>query len=200
MSTPMDVKDEVAALNLGSQIRQLRKQRGLTLQDVSNMTGLSKPLLSQIENNIAAPPIATLIKISSALGVKIGHFFQDTSLTKRIVVVRKADRYGVKKRVHHTNSDNIGYHYEPLAYPMVDKQMEPFLVEFEQREEKDLLFNNHRGEEFLFVIEGELEFRCSDQIITLVEGDSLYFDSGIPHAMRGIDKTAKALIIVYTSI
>ena len=199
MSTPMNVKNEVAALNLGSQIRQLRKQRGLTLQDVSNMTGLSKPLLSQIENNIAAPPIATLIKISSALGVKIGHFFQDTSLTKRIVVVRKADRYGVKKRTHHNNSDSIGYHYEPLAYPMIDKQMEPFLVEFEARDEKNLLFNNHRGEEFLFVIEGQLEFRCSDQVIVLEVGDSLYFDSGIPHALRGVDKTAKALIVVYTS-
>ena len=69
------VKEEVAALNLGNKIRNLRKQRALTLQEVSDLTGLSKPLLSQLENNIAAPPIATLIKISTALGVKISHFF-----------------------------------------------------------------------------------------------------------------------------
>ena len=83
-----DVQDEVAALNIGFKVRTLRQKRGLTLKEVSELTGLSKPSLSQIENNISAPPIATLIKISSALGVKIGHFFQDTSLNCRIVVVR----------------------------------------------------------------------------------------------------------------
>ena len=83
------VKEEVAALNLGNKIRNLRKQRALTLQEVSDLTGLSKPLLSQIENNIAAPPIATLIKISTALGVKISHFFRDQEMNDRIVVVKK---------------------------------------------------------------------------------------------------------------
>ena len=103
----INVKDEVAALNIGSKVRQLRKQRGLTLQEVSDLTGLSKPLLSQIENNIAAPPIGTLIKISTALGVKISHFFQDQSMTNRIVLVRKDERYGVKKLTHHDNDNNI---------------------------------------------------------------------------------------------
>ncbi len=196
---PINVKDEIAALNLGEQIRQLRKQRGLTLQEVAGMTGLSKPLLSQVENNIASPPIATLIKISTALGVKIGYFFKDNSLEKRIVVVRKEDRYGIKTRSHHNNSKEIGYHYEPLAYPMVDKHMEPFIVEFEPCDTDKLIYNNHKGEEFLFVINGKLEFRCSDEIIILNEGDSLYFDSGLPHSFRGVDGISNAIIIVYSS-
>jgi len=90
------VKEEVAALNLGNKIRNLRKQRVLTLQEVSDLTGLSKPLLSQIENNIAAPPIATLIKISTALGVKISHFFRDQNMDDRIVVVKKMNAMGLK--------------------------------------------------------------------------------------------------------
>jgi transcriptional regulator with XRE-family HTH domain len=57
----MDVRKEISALNIGHRVRQLRLKRGLTLKDVSGATGLSKPLLSQIENNISAPPIATIV-------------------------------------------------------------------------------------------------------------------------------------------
>ncbi len=199
MSPRMDtkVKEEVAALNLGNKIRNLRKHRALTLQEVSDLTGLSKPLLSQIENNIAAPPIATLIKISTALGVKISHFFQDQKMGDRIVVVRKSERYSVKKLFHHKNETRIGYKWESLAYPMVSKQMEPFVVEIEPMEENDLIFNDHKGEEFHFVLEGIEEFRSSEQVHHLKKGDSIYFDSSIPHALRGIGGVAKSLIVVF---
>ncbi|MFA5905767.1 MAG: XRE family transcriptional regulator, partial [Desulfobacula sp.] len=157
------VKEEVAALNLGNKIRALRKVRALTLQEVSHLTGLSKPLLSQIENNIAAPPIATLIKISTALGVKISHFFQDPEMNDRIVVVRKDERYSVKKLFHHKDESKVGYRWESLAYPMVGKQMEPFIVEIEPRKDEELLYNDHIGEEFHFVMEGKVEFKTAEQ-------------------------------------
>lgn len=192
------VKDEVAALNLGSKIRKLRKQRAMTLQEVSNSTGLSKPLLSQVENNIAAPPIATLIKISTALGVKITHFFKEQDQENRIVVVKKEQRYGIKKLSHHDKELGIGYRYESLAYPMVGKQMEPFLIEIEPRKDQDLSYNDHKGEEFLFIMEGAVEFKSADQAHRLDEGDSIYFDSGIPHALRGIGGTAKAIAVIHT--
>lgn len=193
------VKEEVAALNLGNKIRNLRKQRALTLQEVSDLTGLSKPLLSQIENNIAAPPIATLIKISTALGVKISHFFRDHDMVDRIVVVKKHERYGVKKLFHHKNESKVGYRWESLAYPMVGKQMEPFIVEIEPRKEEELLYNDHKGEEFHFVMDGTVEFRSAEQTHLLKKGDSIYFDSSIPHALRGIDGVAKSLIVIFSS-
>jgi transcriptional regulator with XRE-family HTH domain len=191
------IKEEVAALNLGNKIRNLRKVRALTLQEVAHLTGLSKPLLSQIENNIAAPPIATLVKISTALGVKISHFFQDPEMNDRIVVVRKDERYSVKKLFHHKDESKVGYRWESLAYPMVGKQMEPFIVEIEPRKDEELLYNDHIGEEFHFVMEGRVEFKTAEQTHLLEKGDSLYFDSGIPHALRGIGGVAKSLIIVY---
>ena len=192
------VKEEVAALNLGNKVRNLRKQRALTLQEVSDATGLSKPLLSQIENNLAAPPIATLIKISTALGVKISHFFRDQGMEDRIVVVRKDQRYSVKRLFHHKDESGIGYRWESLAYPMVGKQMEPFVVDIEPRDEKELLFNDHKGEEFHFILEGTVEFRTADQVHRLEKGDSIYFDSSIPHALRGINGTGRSLIVIFT--
>jgi transcriptional regulator with XRE-family HTH domain len=188
------MKDKVAALDIGSQIRKLRNRRELTLQDLANLSGLSKPNLSQIENNLVTPPIATLLKISTALGVPIGHFFQETAQESNIVVVRKEDRYGVAKGQH---ISHIGYQYEPLAYPKADKCMEPFIVHMEERESDAIVYNNHRGEEFLYVIEGTLEFRCGDSTVTLREGDSLYFDSVVPHGYRGIGGPAKTLVVIY---
>jgi len=195
----LNIKDEVAALNLGKKIRGLRTQQGLTLQVISDRTGLSKPLLSQIENNIAAPPIATLIKISNALGVKISHFFQDQTSEERIVVVRKDERHGLKKLSHHDHDySNIGYRYESLAYPMADKHMEPFIAEFAPHEKSKRFYNNHKGEEFLFVLEGRLEFRGGKTSHILEAGDSIYFDSSISHALGAIKEPAKALVIVFT--
>ncbi|EKD39268.1 MAG: XRE family transcriptional regulator [uncultured bacterium] len=188
------MKDALASLDIGHQIRSLRNRRGLTLQDLADLTGLSKPNLSQIENNLVTPPIATLLKIATALGVSIGHFFQSDNQDSSMVVTRKADRYGVAKGPH---ISHIGYQYEPLAYPKVDKSMEPFVVNMEEREADAIVYNNHRGEEFLYVLEGRLEFRSGDNVVVLEEGDSLYFDSIVPHGYRGIGGPAKTLVVIY---
>lgn len=188
------MKEELASLDIGSKIRNLRTKREMTLQDLATLTGLSKPNLSQIENNLVSPPIATLLKISSALGVEIGHFFQDSPHETDIVVVRKDQRHGIAKGKH---ISHIGYQYHPLAYPKINKSMEPFVVHMEDREPDDITFNNHRGEEFLYVLEGTLEFHSGNKIITLEEGDSIYFDSVVPHGYRGVDETAKVLVVIH---
>lgn len=188
------MKEQLASLDIGNQVRSLRNKRDLTLQDLADLTGLSKPNLSQIENNLVTPPIATLLKIAAALGVAIGHFFQGAGQDSNMVVVKKEDRYGVAKGPH---ISHIGYQYEPLAYPKVDKSMEPFIVHMEERTAEAIVYNNHRGEEFLYVLEGRLEFRRGDQVATLEAGDSLYFDSVVPHGYRGLGGPATALVIIY---
>lgn len=188
------MKEALALLDLGNQVRKLRNKRSLTLQDLAGLTGLSKPNLSQIENNLVTPPIATLLKIATALGVPIGYFFQESPQERNMIVVRKEDRYGVAKGPH---ISHIGYQYEPLAYPKIDKSMEPFIVEMEEREASDIVFNNHRGEEFLYVLHGCLEFYYGEDRVLLAEGDSLYFDSIIPHGYRGVDGPATTLVVIY---
>lgn len=193
-----NIREEVKALNLGSQIRQIRYRKRLTLQNLSDLTGLSKPFLSQIENNLAVPPVATLLKISKALEVNIGSFFQEAPSPDRIVLVRRHER----KKSMHRNPDNpakVGYRYESLAYPMIDKHMEPFMVEIEPREESDLIFYNHSGEEFLYGVRGETEFRASDKVIVIGPGDCLYFHGDIPHALRALGKKKSVVLAVLYS-
>jgi transcriptional regulator with XRE-family HTH domain len=193
----MDVRDEISALNIGQRVRQFRLKRELTLKDVSEATGLSKPLLSQIENNVSAPPIATLLKISKALGIDIGVFFQGSERARRIAVVRAKERVKSVRRREDSGAAVAEYRYEALAHSFSAKQMEPFVVEIEPRAIDDLVYYQHRGEEFIFVLEGRVAFHSEEKSIVLETEDSLYFDAGIPHALRRDgDPPARILSVV----
>jgi transcriptional regulator with XRE-family HTH domain len=192
-----DVKEELKELNLGQKIKTLRQRKGWSLQQMTDKTHLSVPLLSQIESEVVAPPVATLLKISKALNVNIGYFFQEEESGKKAVIVRKNERKQVFRRIHEDPS-KVGYYYESLAYPKADKHMEPFQVQFEVKKKEDLIFFNHKGEEFVFVLEGQIEFNYEDETFILEPGDSLYFDSSSPHAFRAVGKkSALAIDVIY---
>jgi len=191
-----DIKHEVKKLHIGKKIRELRKKAGFILQDLSDLTGLSKPLLSQIEKEVISPPIATLLKISKALNVNISFFFQDGDREEKVVLVRRDESKVLDSRYY--GREESGYYYEALAYKKSKKYMEPFLVEFKKKKVEKLSYFSHDGEEFIYLLEGVLEFRMEDQHYVLYPGDSLYFESSIPHAYRALErKNAKALTVVY---
>ena len=191
-----DIKHEVKNLHIGKKIRELRKNATLVLQDLSDRTGLSKPLLSQIEKEVVSPPIATLLKISKALNVNIGFFFQDNDPEEKVVLVRRDESKVIDSR--YFGREESGYYYEALAYKKSKKYMEPFLVEFKRMKAEKLSYFSHEGEEFIYLLEGTLEFRTENEQYVLNPGDSLYFESSIPHAYRALErKNAKALTVVY---
>jgi len=194
-----DMKDELKDLNLGQKIKNLRQRQGLSLPQAAEKAGLSEPLMAQIEGEVVAPPVATLLKISRALNVNIGYFFQDQDAEKRAVIVPRNERKKVFRRIHEEPS-KVGYYYESLAYPKADKHMEPFHVTFEVKKKEDLIFFNHKGEEFIYVLDGQLEFNYEDETYALGTGDSLYFDASLPHAFRAVGKKpALAIDVIYAS-
>jgi transcriptional regulator with XRE-family HTH domain len=194
-----DVKEELKDLNLGQKIKNLRQKKGMSLPQVAERAGISEPLWSQIEGEVVAPPVATLLKISRAMGVNIGYFFQDQETEKHAVIVPRNERKRVFRRIHEDPS-KVGYYYESLAYPKADKHMEPFHVTIELKGKEDLLFFNHKGEEFMYVLDGQLEFNYENETYTLGPGDSLYFDASLPHAFRALGKkNATAIDVIYAS-
>ena len=195
---PEKIKKVLKDLGIGKKIKKLRLEKGMTIQDLSVKTGLSKGLISQIENEQVSPPISTLMKIANGLEVEISYFFEQDEPAEKITVIRKHERISSGRRGIKGNI-NIGYTYELLAHKRPHKHMEPFLVKFEPKERDDVIMFNHEGEEFHFVMEGRLEMIAEgyDPII-LEEGDSLYFDSSVPHGFRGLDgKPAKSLTVVF---
>jgi transcriptional regulator with XRE-family HTH domain len=194
----VNVESEVKKLKLGEKIRDLRLKRGNTLRQVAETTGLSIPLLSQVENNAVSPPVATLLRIARALDVGISYFFREEESKERAVVVRKHERKKTFRPMHDRQS-NGGYTYEALAYTKNSKHMEPFLVEFEPKKREAISYLRHRGEEFIFLFRGRLAFHYDQQEILLDPGDSLYFESEVPHGFRALrGRKAQAIVVVFS--
>jgi transcriptional regulator with XRE-family HTH domain len=191
-----DIKREMEKLYIGKKIRHLRRGSDLTLQELSKRTGLSAPLLSLVEKGSVSPPIATLLKISKALNINIGFFFQEGNVEEDVTLVRKDESKVIDSR--YFGREESGYYYESLAYKKSSKAMEPFLVEFKRKSLDKLSYYSHEGEEFIYLIDGRLEFRTKKEAYLLNAGDSLYFASSTPHAYRSLERTnAKALVVVY---
>lgn len=196
-----DIKAQIREFRIGEKIRGLRQQKRLTLQDLSEVTTLSKPLLSQIENQQVIPPIATLLKIAKGLKVDIHFFFEDAGNRQKYVLTRRED-VREDEKVPRPTANEIArpYAYYSLAQGLRHKHMEPFLVEFENREWDDSLFFKHDGdEEFIYITAGELDFHYNGEVLRLRSGDSIYYDSSQPHGWVAVgDTTAKAVAVMYT--
>jgi transcriptional regulator with XRE-family HTH domain len=190
-------KDRSYPLAIGTRIRELRKERALTIKEMASGVGLSVGLISQIENEQVTPAISTLMKISSFLGVDMTYFFQAEEKRELLTVVREKERFTSSRRDVGGKLD-LGYTYEPLAFKQARKHMEPFIVTFDLKEREDMVFFSHEGEEFAYIMEGKAEFCIEDESTILEENDSLYFDSGKLHGYRAIGtRPCKALAVVY---
>lgn len=194
-----DIKDQIREFRIGEKIRELRQQKRLTLQELSALTTLSKPLLSQIENQQVVPPLATLLKIAKGLKVGIHFFFEEAENRQKYVLTRHGDHREESQRKV-TNAASRPYTYHSLAHGLRHKHMEPFLVEFERREWDEKLFFRHDGdEEFLYVTEGELDFHYNSEVIRMQPGDSIYYDSSQPHGWVAVGESrARAVAVLYT--
>jgi transcriptional regulator with XRE-family HTH domain len=196
-----DIKAQIKEFRIGEKIRGLRQQKRLTLQELSELTTLSKPLLSQIENQQVIPPLATLLKIARGLKVDIHFFFADAGNSQKYVLTRRED-IREDEKVSRASSNDVArpYTYHSLAQGLRHKHMEPFLVEFENKEWDDSLFFKHDGdEEFIYITSGDLDFHYNNELIRMKTGDSIYYDSSQPHGWVAVgDCNATAVAVMYT--
>ncbi len=193
-----NIREEVKELQIGMKIRRLRQERRMTLQALADATGLSKPLLSQIENEQVIPPLATLLRISKAFKVELQTFFQEEGSNEKCILVRAGQSRKFQRRSS-PGEEPPPYAYHSLAFGKKNRNLEPFLVEFEARQWREDLQVTHDGEEFLFMLEGTLEFHYGDQVMTLNPGDSVYYDSSEPHGyVSQGDGPAKAVAVLYS--
>lgn len=194
-----DIKAQIKEFRIGDKIRNQRQQRRLTLQELSELTGLSKPLLSQIENEQVIPPLATLLKIARGLKVDIHFFFEDEGNRQQLVVTHN-DQLRPDLQRQAVNVEQRPYTYHSLAPGMRHKHMEPFLVEVEHFQWDDKLFLRHEGEEeFLYVLEGEIDLHYGSDIYRIKNGDSVYYDSSQPHGLVAVgDQKARIVAVLYS--
>jgi transcriptional regulator with XRE-family HTH domain len=175
-------------------IKSIRQSKKITLDQLAKLTGLTKGYISRIENSHKAPPLSTLYRIANALDTDLSVLLAENSEVPeklRLCIVRKNERKEVVSR-----GTLYGYQYVSLAFKKIGKNMEPYIIEPAVEE---IGVFSHEGEEFMYVLEGTHEFIYDNEKYILNEGDSIYFDSIVPHSGRSIgDKKAKILGIMYS--
>jgi transcriptional regulator with XRE-family HTH domain len=154
-------------MEIGHRIRARRLELGLSLRELAERVGLTASFLSQIERDLASPSIESLRKVSDALEVPIFHFLVEPDV--KSPVVRRDERAQLK-----LPGSNLIYQ---LMTPDLNRKMEVFLAEKEPGEEKITLPLRQQTEEFIYVIQGQLEIDLGEgEDYLLGAGDSVYFD------------------------
>ncbi len=191
-----ELPEEDVLANVGDRVKGVREKRGLSLQDVSQRTDIDVSMLSQIEEGAVAPPLGIIIKLAKALEMKMGYFISGEE-DRPYTIVRLHDRK-VVSRYDSKKAKYYGYEYESLAPHKKDRHMEPFLVTLEAAETEEER-SAHDGQEFIFVLQGQMEVRLGEQIHILDPGDAIYYDSTVPHLVKAYGKkTTKILAVLYT--
>ncbi len=185
-------------IKVGERIKATREERGLSLKDLADLTGFSTALLSQMENHLVSPSLGTIITISRALKLPLGHFFGKAS-GQPYSIIRKDKRKKVS-RFASKEGVSYGYSYESLGYDKKNRHMEPFMVTLEPATVKTQTLSTHEGEEFIYVLEGDMEVILGKHTDLLQPGDSIYYDSTIPHRVQcHEDRPTKILAVLYTA-
>lgn len=180
--------------SLGERIREAREMRGLTLEDLSSRTGVSVDGLERVESNQAIPPLGQLVRLGKALEMKLGYFIS-AGVGRPMCVVRSHARPRVARHGRHA-SEQYGYVYESLAPEKANRLMEPFLVTLVPTEFGELA--SHDGQEFLFVLEGDIRVQVGKEVDVLHAGDAIYYDSTHPHLVKCYGhKPAKILAVIH---
>lgn len=180
---------------LGKRLRRHRLAAGFTLEQLASRAGIGKGYLSRIENGKKVPPIATLSRLAGALGLEIASLLMSPRSRKPwhgVSVVRHDE-----KRPAVLGGTTFGYDYFALSDSAPTQALQPFLFTFPEQIDKFVFFQ-HEGEELLHLLTGRVEWQVGAQKFMLESGDTVHFDSRIPHRGRSLGGPATALVVMYS--
>jgi len=165
---------------IGSKLRHLRLRKSMGLVELSKHTGLSPALLSKLERDVMHPTLPTLLRIAMVFSVGLEYFFNPEPKPV-LEIVRKKDRL---RFPNSPEARTVAYYFESLDFPVPNRALNSYLAEFEPIDEEKVRLHQHDGIEFIYVLSGRLGLRVGADQHELSEGDSIYFDSSVPHGYR----------------
>lgn len=173
-------------MDIGSKVKRLRQANGLTLEELANRSELTKGFLSQLERDLTSPSVATLENILEALGTNLQEFFSEKQ--EEQIVFKKDDFF-----------ENIQDEYK-ISYIIPNAQkneMEPILIELEKNNQS-MTIDPHEGEEFGYVVAGNILLHLGDRVNKVKKGESFYFKPRMNHYISNPGKTTAKVIWVST--
>ena len=178
---------------VGKRVKKYREHLGLTQEQLAVNSSLDLTFIKDVEDGIVYPPIGSMIKLSRALGQRLGTFV-DVQYVADLIIVRYSER---KEETANSRDGAKGhYHYYPLGTGKSDRHMEPLFIRIEEDEEKAM--STHEGEEFMVVVHGKIIVRYGKEEYILERGDSVYYNSVVSHFIGAIDGPAEILAVLYS--
>jgi transcriptional regulator with XRE-family HTH domain len=188
----MDQKSRV-----GEKIREIRELQGLTPEELSERSGSSVEVINAIEAGELVPSLTPLMKLARGLGVRLGTFLDDME-SRSPVIVRQGKSDDVVRFAGDTGVTESTLDLTPLGAGKSDRHMEPFIVQVHPPQSKTHDLSSHDGEEFIYVLSGEIEIFYGKDVHKVSAGDSIYYDSIVPHHLHAANGTdATILAVVY---
>jgi quercetin dioxygenase-like cupin family protein len=163
---------------LSTRIKTFRERLEMSQADLARAAGLDVALVQGIEDELVYPALGVLVKLSRALGQRLGTFMDDQFRPDPLIVRKDARK---EELAPHKGEAPAPYRYFPLGRGKTDRHMEPFAIRIEPGHEEAP--SSHEGEEFIIVVSGEVTLRYGQAVETLAPGDSVYYNSIVPHSV-----------------
>ena len=186
-------RDNILEVAIGREVRGFRQKLNMTVMELARVAGLSTGMLSKIENGGISPSLATLQALSRALHVPVTAFFRRFEEERDATFVRAGEGLKIERR-----GTRAGHQYELLGHSTGKRVVvEPYVITLTEESDVFPLFQ-HAGVEFIYMLEGEVGYRHSNQTYVLGPGDSLYFDADAPHGPEELRRLPIRFLSVIT--
>lgn len=183
---------DLKSLKLGERLRRVRTKLGLSPEGVAQAAGIAVAQFTAFESETQVPDLAQLLRLADALQTSPCALLAAPGGAGRVEFVRVNDRWKVQPSTDQATYGN--YRYEALSYRLTEKLMSPFLIELSPQHGGEMPMSSHDGEEFLFLLSGEVTVTIEDHKYAMRAGDSLYFDSRLQHSILQVGPLAARLI------
>jgi transcriptional regulator with XRE-family HTH domain len=182
---------------VGAKIKGLREMRGISVEELADRSGLQPAQVSKIESGAVTTSLTPLLKLARGLGVRLGTFLDDAELSGPVLTKKSGDDVEAVRFAGPNDKEGLAFH--ALAANKRDRNMEPFIIDVHPAKDDNYLLSSHEGEEFIYVLGGAIEVIYGKHNYRVEQGDSIYYDSIVPHHLHAADnKDARILAVIYS--
>jgi len=186
------MRDDIL-MQIGNRIKERRREKNITVQELANSANVSKGLISQIENNRTIPSLVVLIDIIKSLNIDLNVFFKDIRHKSEDTepIIRRKEEYE-----HFEKEDAKGFHYQRIFSKYIKSAtVDVVILELEPGSHRELV--QTEAYEYKYIISGEVEYLFNNNSYFLKQGDSMLFDGRIPHTPKNNTDRMASMLVVY---
>lgn len=185
--------EEDILIQISNRIKERRREKNITVQELAVRANVSKGLISQIENSRTIPSLIVLIDIIKALEIDLNEFFKDMrSKSDHLpILVKRKHEYD-----HFEKEHADGFHYQRIFTQSISQStVDIVILELEPDATRPLV--ETEAFEYKYILAGQIAYQFNDDIITLDQGDSMLFDGRIPHTPKNTGDTTASMLVLY---